>query len=292
MPTHHPKTRLIALIATLIPTPSYFMASLHRSVASWRPQSQHSLSIPLCSHTPSFKRSHSTLTSLRTFRPLAVLNGAGTRKVSDDILGNTDWFNRWLDGEKQFALSRFEEIMDSPDAWAIGSSDSLADDDEQIIHSSLNNSSASAQAAEGEAGQRTTKSARSLIEILDSVSERYRPLPSLPQRLSFLAIVQLPILRSYAQRLTRSLDAFESLSSAFARAMPGEIVPGTVAPSSLVSMGSDSDMVKVYVVWEGSSKRCSRHNTSVANWRGGLRRPTLSRCRKHCIRPRKAGRWR
>lgn len=170
---------------------------------------------------------------------LSVLGGAGTRKISDDILDNSAWFNRWLDGEKDFALRRFEEIMDSPDAWAIGSSDSLADDDEQVFHSPL---SPGASAAD-EAGQRTTKSARSTIEILDSVSERYRPLPSLSQRLSFLAIVQLPILRSYAQRLTRSLDAFESLSSAFARAMPGEIVPGT-GSSSLVSGSSDSDMVQ------------------------------------------------
>ncbi|SPO23851.1 uncharacterized protein UTRI_03618_B [Ustilago trichophora] len=176
-----------------------------------------------------------------TFPPsLTVIGGAGTRKISDDVLDNSNWFDRWLDGEKDFALRRFEEIMNSPDAWAIGSSDSLADDDEQIFYSSLSDNPPS---AEEEGGQRTTKSARSTIEILDSVSERYRPLPSLSQRLSFLAIVQLPILRSYAQRLTRSLDAFESLSSAFARAMPGEIVSGG-GPASLVSGGADSDMVK------------------------------------------------
>ncbi|CDS01778.1 uncharacterized protein SPSC_06417 [Sporisorium scitamineum] len=171
---------------------------------------------------------------------LTVLDGAGTRKISDDILDNAAWFNRWLDGEKEFALRRFEEIINSPDAWAISSSDSLADDDEQVFYSSLADPNASGTSTEETAGQRTTKSARSTIEILDSVSERYRPLPSLSQRLSFLAIVQLPILRSYAQRLTKSLDAFESLSSAFACAMPGEIVAGTGA----VSGGSDSDMVK------------------------------------------------
>ncbi|GAK68226.1 RINT-1 family protein [Moesziomyces antarcticus] len=169
---------------------------------------------------------------------LSVLSGAGVRKISDDILGNPEWFQRWLDGEKHFALQRFEEIMDAPDAWAIGSSDSLADDDEQIFHSTLDGNSTSTQES-----SRTTKSARSTMEVLESVSERYRPLPSLSQRLAFVAIVQLPILRSYAQRLTRSLDAFESLSSAFARAMPGEIVAST-GPAALVSGASDSDMVK------------------------------------------------
>ncbi|SNX87221.1 uncharacterized protein MEPE_05931 [Melanopsichium pennsylvanicum] len=173
-------------------------------------------------------------------KSLTVLGGAGTRKISDDILDNAGWFNKWLEGEKEFALQRFEDIINSPNAWAIGSSDSLADDDEQTFHPSLTSSST---ASSREPGQRTTRSARSTVEILESVSERYRPLPSLSQRLSFLAIIQLPILRSYAQRLTRSLDAFESLSSAFARAMPGEIVPGS-GPASLVSGGADSDMVK------------------------------------------------
>lgn len=167
---------------------------------------------------------------------LTASHGAGTHSLASDILDNPIWFNRWLEGEKSFALQRFEEIMDSPDAWAIASSDSVADDENQLF-------SPHTSTEEGE-GMRTTKSARSTMEILESVSDRYRPLPSLSQRLSFLAIVQLPILRSYAQRLTRSLDAFESLSSAFARAMPGEIVPGT-SPASLVSGGGgDSDMVK------------------------------------------------
>ncbi|GAC97649.1 hypothetical protein PHSY_005235 [Pseudozyma hubeiensis SY62] len=165
---------------------------------------------------------------------LTVLGGAGTRKISDDILDNTEWFNRWLDGEKEFALRRFEEIVNAADAWAIGSSDSVADDDEQVFYSA-----GSTNTEDEVEGQRTTKSARSTMEILESVSERYRPLPSLSQRLSFLAIVQLPILRSYAQRLTRSLDAFESLSSAFARAMPGEITSATSGSGT-----SDSDMVK------------------------------------------------
>ncbi|CCF52651.1 hypothetical protein NDA14_007621 [Ustilago hordei] len=164
---------------------------------------------------------------------LAVLNGAGTHSLASDILDNPTCFNRWLEGEKTFALQRFEQIMESSDAWAIRSTDSVADDETQLF------SPSSFPSSEGE-GFRTTKSARSVIEMLDSVSERYQPLPSLSQRLSFLAIVQLPILRSYAQRLTRSLDAFESLSSAFARAMPGEIVPGTT-PSGA---GGDSDMVR------------------------------------------------
>ncbi|PWZ03758.1 hypothetical protein BCV70DRAFT_197955 [Testicularia cyperi] len=171
---------------------------------------------------------------------LTVLEGQGTYRVADDILANKEWFTRWLEGEKEFALRRFDNIMDAPDAWALGSSDSLADDDQQVFYSA---GDARNDASNGDAShleRRTTKSARSVIDILEAVSERYKPLPSLSQRLSFLAIVQLPILRSYAVRLTKSLDAFESLSSAFARAMPGEIV----AVAGVANPTSDSDMVK------------------------------------------------
>ncbi|EPQ26022.1 uncharacterized protein PFL1_06475 [Pseudozyma flocculosa PF-1] len=167
----------------------------------------------------------------------AVLDNAGTAKLADDILANREWFVRWLEGEKEFALRRFDEAVDAPDAWAIGASDSIAEDDEQIYVAQ-----ASRDVAEG--GSKTTKSARAVVEILESVTERYRPLPSLEQRLSFLAMVQLPILRAYHQRLSKSLDAFESLSSAFARAMPGEISAGLGAAAGVSTGTSDSDMVR------------------------------------------------
>ncbi|KAN0061147.1 hypothetical protein ACQY0O_006882 [Thecaphora frezii] len=174
---------------------------------------------------------------------LTVLRNAGTAKLADDILANQEWFTRWLEGEKEFALRRFEDVVNAPDAWAIGASDSIAEDDEHIV-SALVASEAGGGAAADDVSSKTTKSARAVIEILESVTERYRPLPSLAQRLSFLAVVQLPILRAYHQRLSKSLDAFESLSSAFARAMPGEISAGIGAAAGVSAGSTDSDMVR------------------------------------------------
>lgn len=173
---------------------------------------------------------------------LSVIDGVGATKIADEILNNPDWFDKWLHGERDFALKRFESIMDSPDAWAIGSSDSIAEDDEQVFSVLSSDPASSSRLSDG--ALKTTKSARAVIDILESVTERYRPLPSLSQRLSFLAIVQLPILRAYFHRLQKSLDAFESLSSAFARAMPGELSAGIGAATGVTTSSSDSDMVR------------------------------------------------
>jgi hypothetical protein len=46
-------------------------------------------------------------------------------------------------------------------------------------------------------------------------------------RYPFLVQIQLPTLLTYHQRINGSLDAFESLSSAFARHIPGALSGGT-----------------------------------------------------------------
>lgn len=53
--------------------------------------------------------------------------------------------------------------------------------------------------------------------------DRYSPLPSSSQRIHFLSSIQLPVLDSYMSRIVSSLDAFETLSSAFIRAVPGAL---------------------------------------------------------------------
>lgn len=58
-----------------------------------------------------------------------------------------------------------------------------------------------------------------MIPFLD----RYQPLPSFTARTQFLITIQLPILESYHSRISSSLDAFETLSSSFVRAVPGAL---------------------------------------------------------------------
>lgn len=54
-------------------------------------------------------------------------------------------------------------------------------------------------------------------------TDRYSPLPHINQRIHFLLSVQLPLLSLYHGRINASLDAFETLSSAFVRAVPGAL---------------------------------------------------------------------
>lgn len=59
--------------------------------------------------------------------------------------------------------------------------------------------------------------------MLTDGADRYAPLPQLSQKLPFLNTIQLPTLNTYLSRLSGSLDAFETLSSAFVRAVPGAL---------------------------------------------------------------------
>lgn len=54
-------------------------------------------------------------------------------------------------------------------------------------------------------------------------ADRYTPLPSIEHKLPFLTTIQLPLLMTYHSRISGSLDAFETLSSAFVRAVPGAL---------------------------------------------------------------------
>ncbi|KAI0047816.1 hypothetical protein FA95DRAFT_1540756 [Auriscalpium vulgare] len=124
--------------------------------------------------------------------------------VSAVVLGRKEWFERWMDGEKEFALDQYHEIISAPDAWTI------VDDEPNV---------------DGAPPPDThpTISARRLKSLVEQVTDRYSPLPQFTQRTRFLINVQLPLLEQYHGRISSSLDAFESLSSAFARAVPGAL---------------------------------------------------------------------
>ncbi|KAJ7293754.1 TIP-1 family-domain-containing protein [Mycena rebaudengoi] len=138
--------------------------------------------------------------------------------ISEVILGREDWFAAWMDGEKKFAESQYHEIIGAADAWHI------AEDEE-----------------EEDSGHtrelKSTSSARRIKALVEQVTDRYSPLPHFAQRTRFLITVQLPILEYYYGRILSSLDAFETLSSVFVRAVPGAL--------SVSLGGRDEGTVKV-----------------------------------------------
>ena len=123
------------------------------------------------------------------------------------VLREQGWFDRWIAGEKKFAEELLHEIISSPEAWTL--SDEVNEDDI------------------GAEETKATTSARQVQALIEQITDRYAPLPLLSHRLPFLIAIQLPLLGSYLARISGSLDAFETLSSAFVRAVPGALAGNT-----------------------------------------------------------------
>jgi len=134
---------------------------------------------------------------------------AETRKwegLSEIILGRKEWFDAWMEGERKFAMDQYMDIISAPDAWLIADEN----DTEEEGHITITDI-------------KPTISARRVKALVEQVTDRYSPLPQFTHRTKFLITVQLPLLESYHARISSSLDAFETLSSSFMRAVPGAL---------------------------------------------------------------------
>lgn len=66
-----------------------------------------------------------------------------------------------------------------------------------------------------------THSAIQVNDLLETITDRYRPLPSFTQKLRFLIDVQIAIFDKFHSRLHSSLEAYLSLTSSIARTVQG-----------------------------------------------------------------------
>ncbi|KAK6541193.1 hypothetical protein TWF694_008562 [Orbilia ellipsospora] len=121
------------------------------------------------------------------------------RGITHEVLtvNNSEFFKKWLAVEKDFALARYENIIAAEDAWIIDY-DSVEPNE-----------------------TKPTKSAFRVKELLELVTERYRPLQSFSQKLRFLMDIQITILDQYHDRIHSSIEAFKMLSSSIGRAVQG-----------------------------------------------------------------------
>ncbi|PSR80710.1 hypothetical protein PHLCEN_2v6626 [Hermanssonia centrifuga] len=146
--------------------------------------------------------------------------------VSEVILGRREWFEAWMEGERVFAMDQYMEIISAQDAWLI--IDDTGDDDESVIDREL----------------KPTNSARRVKALVEQVTDRYSPLPQFVHRTRFMIVVQLPLLESYHARISSSLDAFETLSSTFMRAVPGALGSDPARPGDPKRLTSGVDGVQ------------------------------------------------
>ncbi|KOS14481.1 rint-1 family protein [Malassezia pachydermatis] len=151
-----------------------------------------------------------------TYAPsITASQGQGAVYLADEVLENDAWFQAWLDGERTFTEERFNTLLQAPGAWALVQADTLDTEEEATTEESDVNAVVDTDT--------TTRCAATLMHMLTSITERYQPLHSLIRRCAFIIQVQRPLLRQFLDRLIRHLDAFETMSTAFSRALPGDI---------------------------------------------------------------------
>lgn len=140
----------------------------------------------------------------------------GTANV---ILGNEEWFDGWKEAERKcesnlgcnlMVLSPLESDSEDKYYEIIGSSDAWQINEDHTEPS----------------GMKPTNSAIRVRDLIESVTDRYKPLPLFSYRLAFLISVQTPLIEAYHLRMSSAVDAFETLNIGMLRAVPGALGEG------------------------------------------------------------------
>lgn len=114
-----------------------------------------------------------------------------------EVLVSQDWFNRWLHAEKDFALNRYQTIIDTPDSGEI--------DYDGVEPGST----------------KPTTAAIRVNDLLETITERYRPLSSFSQKIRFLIDIQITIFDLFHDRLRSGLEAYLAMTSTIGRTVQG-----------------------------------------------------------------------
>ncbi|KAK2739484.1 hypothetical protein FQN55_009449 [Onygenales sp. PD_40] len=122
-----------------------------------------------------------------------------------DALVKQDWFTQWLKVEKDFALSRYQDIIETPDSGEI---------DYDGVEPSAT---------------KPTKAAIRVNDLLETITERYRPLSSFSQKLRFLIDIQITIFDQFHERLRSGLEAYLAMTSTIGRTVQGSSAVGSQA---------------------------------------------------------------
>ncbi|KAK7546714.1 TIP-1 family-domain-containing protein [Phyllosticta citricarpa] len=121
----------------------------------------------------------------------------GWKGLAWEVLVSQDWFDRWLHVEKEFALSRYQAIIDTPDSG-------------ELDYDSVD-----------PGATKPTKAAIRVNDLLETITDRYKPLSSFSQKLTFLIDIQISIFDRFHERLRSSLEAFLTMTSSVGRAVQG-----------------------------------------------------------------------
>ncbi|KAF4456801.1 hypothetical protein F53441_1152 [Fusarium austroafricanum] len=106
-----------------------------------------------------------------------------------------DHFDTWFKAEKEFALERYNTVIDSQDARSI--------DYDYALQGKM----------------KPTYAAVRVTDLLRSVTSQYERVRTFKHKIRFLIGIQLEILDAYHDRLRDSLQAYQSMSTTFGRTL-------------------------------------------------------------------------
>ncbi|KAI5284110.1 hypothetical protein KEM55_001208, partial [Ascosphaera atra] len=116
-------------------------------------------------------------------------SGESWKGLTWEVLVKGGWFPRWLNVEKEFALSRYQEIIDAPDSG-------------ELDYDSVEPNTT-----------KPTKAAIRVNDLLETITDRYKPLASFSQKLRFLIDIQISIFDMFHIRLREGLEAYLAMTS-------------------------------------------------------------------------------
>ncbi|RKP06483.1 TIP-1 family-domain-containing protein [Thamnocephalis sphaerospora] len=143
-------------------------------------------------------------TDLRDGHGYSVVDGHEWRGTVEVFVGDKTRFKRWLAVEKEFALARYNEIIETKGAWELQMDESLLGGHHDSI-----GSDAAIEENRGDDEARPTQSADILVNLIEVVTERYRSLPRVAHRIRFLLEIQIELLDRYRTEIASKADAFE-----------------------------------------------------------------------------------
>ncbi|KAF2433809.1 hypothetical protein EJ08DRAFT_40332 [Tothia fuscella] len=118
---------------------------------------------------------------------------AGWSGLAYEVLATDGWFTTWLNVEKDFALSRYKEIIDAPDSFELDY-DSFAS-----------------------GTTKPTKAAIRVNDLLETITDHYKTLTSFSHKLRFLIDIQISIFDMFHERLSDGLVSYLSRTSTIGR---------------------------------------------------------------------------
>ena len=178
----------------------------------------------------------------------------GWRGLTWEVLDN--WFDRWLDVEKEFALRRYQDIMNAPDSGQIDY------DSSGIGRCNFDEYRANANSHVGKT--KPTYGATKVTDLILTVTLQYNKLRRFSHKFRFLVSIQAEILDQYLGRLKDSLDIYQTITSTVGRTLHGvtreqqAALEGVGGLESLCKVfGSAEHLAMMLNEWSNEEVSCS-----------------------------------